>query len=317
MKIVVLDGYCLNPGDLSWDRLKEFGNVVVYDRSDNNKLIERAKDAEILLTNKTIICRSDIKRLPKLKYIGILATGYNVVDIETAKSRGIAVTNVSAYSTMSVAQMVFAHILNITQHVGDYAQWNREGEWGKKQDFSYMLTPLIELANKTMGILGLGNTGMATAKIANAFGMKVIALTSKKQPYLPDWITAVSKEELFSSSDILSLHCPLNKETRHIVNRSTLALMKSSAILINCGRGDLINEVALANALRVRRIFAAGLDVLSQEPPVTTNPLLNLPNCFTTPHIAWSTLEARKRLIDTAAMNIKAFLCGVYLNRIV
>jgi glycerate dehydrogenase len=180
-----------------------------------------------------------------------------------------------------------------------------------------MLTPLIEIANKTMGILGLGNTGMATAKIANAFGMKVIALTSKKQPYLPDWITAVSKEELFSSSDILSLHCPLNKETRHIVNRSTLALMKSSAILINCGRGDLINEEALANALRVRRLFAAGLDVLSQEPPVTTNPLLNLPNCFTTPHIAWSTLEARKRLIDTAAMNIKAFLCGVYLNRIV
>lgn len=317
MDIVVLDGYCLNPGDLSWRGFETLGGVTIYDRTPHELLRERAKDAEILITNKTIIDDSDMQELPALRYIGVLATGYNVVDIDAARRRGIAVTNIPAYSTMSVAQMVFAHILNITQHVADYSRWNNEGTWCQCADFSYMRTPLLELAGKTLALVGLGNTGMATARIAHAFGMKVIALTSKKGDILPPWIESVEKDALFARADILSLHCPLNDSTRHFINRETLGLMKPSAVIINCGRGPLIDEEALANALKTKRIMAAGLDVLSQEPPSPDNPLLGVDNCYITPHIAWSTTEARSRLMTIATDNIKAFMEGVSLNRIV
>lgn len=317
MKIVVLDGYCLNPGDLSWDKWSELGEVTIYDRTCKEQLLERAEAAEVLITNKTIINAADMSVLPSLRYIGVLATGYNVVDIEAARKRNIAVTNIPAYSTMSVAQMVFAHILNITQHVAEYAQCNREGTWSRCSDFSYMRTPLIELAGKKIGLIGLGNTGMATANIAHAFGMDVIALTGKSREILPRWIIPVGKDKLFSEADIVSLHCPLTDDTHHIVNRRTLSLMKSSSILINCGRGPLVDEEALAEALSTNRLMAAGLDVLTQEPPTYDNPLLKLTNCYVTPHIAWSTLEARTRLMDIAVENLRAFISDKAVNRIV
>lgn len=308
MKIVVLDGYAANPGDLSWERLEALGECTVYPRTTDEQLLERAVNAEILLTNKVIINRTTIEALPQLKYIGVLATGYNVVDVAAAKEHGIVVTNIPAYSTPSVAQMVFAHILNITQRVGHYADEARHGVWTACQDFSYSNTPLMELQGKKIGIVGLGNTGYNTARIAIGFGMKVHAYTSKSRLQLPPEVRKMELDELFATCDIVSLHCPLTEETRELVNERRLKLMKPSAILINTGRGPLVNEQDLANALNNGTIYAAGVDVLSTEPPRADNPLLSAKNCFITPHIAWATQEARQRLMEIACNNVEHFI---------
>ena len=308
MKIVVLDGYAANAGDLSWERLEALGECMVYPRTTDEQLLERAANAEILLTNKVIINRTTIEALPQLKYIGVLATGYNVVDVAAAKEHGIVVTNIPAYSTPSVAQMVFAHILNITQLVGHYADEARQGVWTACQDFSYSNTPLMELQGKKIGIVGLGNTGYNTARIAIGFGMKVYAYTSKSRLQLPPEIRKAELDKLFATCDIVSLHCPLTEETRELVNERRLKLMKPSAILINTGRGPLVNEQDLANALNNGTIYAAGVDVLSTEPPRADNPLLSAKNCFITPHIAWATQEARQRLMEIACNNVEQFI---------
>lgn len=314
MKITVLDGYGLNPGDLSWEDLKQLGDVTIYDRTDTSEILERAKDADILLTNKVVLEDDTLRQLPKLKYIGVLATGYNVVDVKTAKKLGMVVTNIPAYSTNSVAQMVFAHILNITQRVEHYTEENRKGRWANNPDFCYWDTPLTELAGKTIGIIGLGNTGSATAKIARAFGMKVKAFTSKDAASLPEGIEKASLDDIFSSADIVSLHCPLTESTRELINADRLRQMKPTAILINTGRGPLVNEQDLADALNGGTIYAAGVDVLSTEPPKADNPLLTARNCFITPHIAWATKEARERLMDTAVSNLRGFMAGSPVN---
>ncbi len=308
MKIVVLDGYAAYPGDLSWERLEALGECTVYPRTTDEQLLERAANADILLTNKVIINRTTIEALPQLKYIGVLATGYNVVDVAAAKEHGIVVTNIPAYSTPSVAQMVFAHILNITQRVGHYADEARHGVWSACQDFSYSNTPLMELQGKKIGIVGLGNTGYNTARIAIGFGMKVHAYTSKSRLQLPPEIRKAELDELFATCDIVSLHCPLTADTHHLVNESRLKLMKPTAILINTGRGPLVNEQDLANALNNGTIYAAGVDVLSTEPPRADNPLLSAKNCFITPHIAWATQEARQRLMEIACNNVEQFI---------
>ncbi len=316
MKIVILDGYAANPGDLSWKGIEELGECTVYDRTMPDELLGRAAGAEVLLTNKVVIGREAMEALPELKYIGVLATGYNVVDISAARERGIVVTNIPAYSTASVAQMVFAHLLNITQRVGHYAAENRGGKWSRNTDFCYWDTPLTELAGKRMGIVGLGNTGMATAHIALAFGMEVVAFTSKAQGDLPQGITRLSLDELFREADVVSLHCPLTETTQGLVNAGCLRTMKPTAILINTGRGPLVDEQALADALNEGRICAAGLDVLAQEPPCADNPLLTARNCFITPHIAWATQEARTRLMQTAVENLKSYASGNPINNV-
>ena len=316
MKIVGLDGYCLNPGDLSWEDMATLGDLQVYDRTSPKDLLERAEGAEVLITNKTLITGNDMKTLPQLKYIGVLATGYNVVDIESAKKKGIVVTNIPAYSTNSVAQMVFAHILNITQRVGHYACMNRQGKWSDNADFCYWDTDLIELNDKWMGIVGFGNIGQATARIALSFGMKVGVFTSKDQSELPEGIVKMSLDEVFKTCDVVSLHCPLTPSTQEMVNAERLNLMKSNAILINTGRGPLINEQDLADALNEGKIMAAGLDVLSSEPPLSTNPLLSARNSFITPHIAWATKEARIRLMQIAVNNLKEFKNGNVINNV-
>lgn len=316
-KICILDGFTSNPGDLSWDEIGKLGECAVYDRTTTEQLAERAGDADIVLTNKVVLGLKEIGQLPKLKYIGVLATGYNVVDLKAATERGIVVTNIPAYSTDSVAQMVFAHILNITHHVAEYAAEARAGKWSQCADFCYCNSPIMELAGKTMGIVGLGHTGMATAKIALAFGMKVMALTSKTPESLPKGIEPAPFDRLLTEADILSLHCPLTDNTRHFINRDTLCRMKKTAILINTGRGPLVNETDLAEALNNGTIAAAGVDVLSTEPPTADNPLLSARNCYVTPHIAWATKEARSRLLQIAAENIRQFLAGErILNRI-
>lgn len=317
MNIVVLDGFTMNPGDLSWSELEKLGTLKVYDRTSPEQLLERAADAEAVLTNKTVINASSLRNMPKLKYVGVLATGYNVVDIAVAKELGIAVTNIPAYSTESVAQMVFAHILNITHSVGCYAQEAHVGVWSRQADFSYTNSPLMELYGKRIGIVGFGNTGSATARIAKAFGMEVLVYTSKLQSALPEGMRkACSLDEIFSTSDIVSLHCPLNDKTAEIVNAHNLSLMKETAILINTGRGGLVNENDLAEALKSHRIKAAGLDVMVNEPPREDNPLLGLENCFITPHIAWATYEARVRLMDLAVKNLKSFIEGNVINNV-
>ena len=317
MKIVVLDGFAMNPGDLSWTELEKLGEVTVYDRTSHAELLDRAADAPVLFTNKTLIDAEAIAALPALKYIGVLATGYNVVDIEAARARGIVVTNIPAYSTNSVAQMVFAHILNITHHVDHYAREAREGVWSAQDDFSYTNTPVIELAGKKMGIVGLGNTGSATACIALSFGLEVLAFTSKSASGLPEGIQkAESLDELFETCDIVSLHCPLTTDTKELVNARRLSMMKKSAILINTGRGPLVNEADLAAALERGDLAAAGLDVMVSEPPVATNPLLKLANCYITPHIAWATKEARTRLMNQTVANLKAYLEGYTINNV-
>ena len=316
MKIVVLDGYGLNPGDLSWSAWEALGELTVYDRTSPFELLERSVGAEVLITNKTLITAENMAELPSLKYIGVLATGYNVVDIDAAKARGIVVTNIPAYSTASVAQMVFAHVLNITQRVGYYANENTQGRWTNNADFCYWDTNLVELDGKKMGIVGYGNIGKATARIALAFGMEVLAYTSKEQKDLPQGVRKVTLDELFSESDVVSLHCPLTPDTKELVNAERLKTMKPSAILINTGRGPLVNEQDLANALYEGRIAGAGLDVLSVEPSLADNPLLKAKNCFITPHIAWATKEARTRLMDIAINNLRAYQEGNVINNV-
>lgn len=314
MKIVVLDGYSVNPGDLSWDALEKVGDVTVYDRTSPGQLLERAKGADALLTNKVAIGGEDMERLPQLRYIGVLATGYNVVDVEAARKRAITVTNIPAYSTDSVAQMTFAHILNITNRVGHYARLNREGRWSRNPDFCYWDTPLAELAGKTIGIVGLGNIGKKVARIAREFGMDVFACTSKHSASLPDGIQKTTFTGLLGTSDVLTLHCPLNENTRGMINAETIGKMKRGSILINTGRGQLVVEEDVAEALASGHLAGYGADVMGQEPPRQDSPLLSAPNAFVTPHIAWATYEARTRLMRMAADNLKAFVAGTPVN---
>ena len=314
MKIVILDGYTANPGDLSWQALETIGELTVYDRTRPEETVERAKDAHIVLTNKVCLRRQEIEQLPVLRYIGVLATGYNVVDLEAARERGIVVTNVPAYSTESVAQMVFAHLLTVTNRTEHYALQNRAGQWTASPDFSYWDTSLTELAGKTLGIVGLGNIGRRVAAIALAFGMNVVAYTSKQADELPAGIAKRTMDELLAESDVLTLHCPLTPDTHHLINRQTLQLMKPSAILINTGRGPLIDDAAVADALRAGRLRAFCADVLTQEPPTADNPLLACDQAFITPHIAWATQEARVRLVDVAISNVQAFVDGHPVN---
>ena len=314
MKITILDGYGLNPGDLSWKGFEDLGEVTVYDRTDRSELMERAKDSEVLITNKTVLDADTISSLPKLKYIGVLATGYNVVDTEAARKKGIIVTNIPAYSTMSVAQMVFAMLLAVTNRVEHYAVANRNGAWASSKDFCWWDTPLTELSGKVFGIIGLGNIGMAVARIALAFGMKVVAFTSKEIEELPDGINKVTLTEVLSGSDVLSLHCPLTESTRGLINEDSITLMKPGAILINTGRGPLIDEEAVAKALGDGHLRAFCGDVLSSEPPAVSNPLLSAPNAFITPHIAWATKEARERLMKIAEENLRHFISGNPVN---
>ena len=310
MKIVILDGYTADPSSLSWNPLKEIGELTVYDRTKPDETVCRAKDAEIVLTNKVLIKRQEIEQLPKLKYIGVLATGYNVVDVEAAREHGIIVTNVPAYSTESVAQMVFSHLLTVTNHTEHYAIQNREGKWSSCPDFSYWDTQLTELAGKTFGIVGLGNIGIRVAAIAHAFGMHIIALTSKSADELPPYIAKRTKDDLLAVSDVLSLHCPLTPDTQHLISRDALQKMKPSAILINTGRGPLIDDQAVAEALHSNRLRAFCADVLTEEPPKADNPLLKCENAYITPHIAWASCEARIRLVDVAINNVRAFTEG-------
>lgn len=316
MKIVVLDAYTLNPGERRWEELEELGEVVVHDRTPQLDVVRRAKDAEVVLTNKTILDGFILNLLPKLKYIGVLATGYNVVDLDVARQRGIVVTNIPAYSTQSVAQMAIAHLLNITQRVAHYAHEVHNGVWSAQPDFCYWNTPLIELAGKKIGIVGFGNTGQATAQIAEALGMEVWVYTSKPKKSLPKKYQKVTLNELFSACDVVSLHCPLTAENKEMVNSFRLSLMKQGAILINTSRGGLIDEKALEQALLSGKLLGAGLDVLSSEPVPNGNPLLKLKNCFITPHIAWATRESRMRLMNQAVENLKAWMEGRTINNV-
>lgn len=314
MKRVVLDGYAANPGDLSWDALKAMGDCTIYDTTPAELVIERAYDADIILTNKVLLRAQQISELPNLKYIGVLATGYNIVDIEAAKSRGIVVTNIPSYSTPSVAQMVFAHILNIASKVQHHSDEVHKGRWVNSQDFCFIDSPLIELKDKKIGLIGLGNIGYNTAKIAIGFGMKVCAYTSKSKFQLPPEIQKMELDELFKECDVISLHCPLNAETRGIVSKERINMMKPTAIIINTSRGPLISEQDLADALNSGRIYAAGIDVLSSEPPKADNPLLTAKNCYITPHIAWATSEARERLMQIAVENVSSYIKGSPVN---
>lgn len=310
MKICILDGYSLNPGDLDWSPVERLGNVTLFDRTPADKIVERAADADIVLTNKVPFSADTLRQLPRLRFICVLATGYNIIDTEAAARQGVVVANIPAYSTMSVAQMAFAHILNITNHVASYAREVADGKWTNCPDFCFWDSALTELAGKTMGIVGLGNTGMATARIAVAMGMKVVAMTSKSADTLPEGITPAPLDDVLASADVVSLHCPLTPSTRHLINAASIAKMKPSAILINTGRGPLVDEQAVADALNGGRLAAFGADVLSQEPPRGDNPLLSARNCFLTPHIAWATLEARTRLMSTATENVRQFIAG-------
>ena len=310
MKIVILDGYTANPGDYSWKELNTFGEVEIYDRTSPNEVIERAKDADMILTNKVVLKGDTLAQLPQLKYIGILATGYNIIDVDETRARGIVVSNVPAYSTDSVAQMTFAHVLNITNRIEHYANQNRKGQWSAAADFCYWDTPLCELAGKTFGIVGLGNIGQKVACIARAFGMRVIDCSSKRAEEMPEGIVKANLDELLSQSDVLSLHCPLTENTREMINRQSIEKMKQGAILVNTGRGPLINEADVAQALADGKLAGYGADVMCSEPPKADNPLLKQPNAFITPHIAWATAEARGRLLATAIANAKAFIAG-------
>ena len=315
-KIVVLDGYAANPGDISWEPWKELGELTVYERTAPDETVARCKDAEIVLTNKVILDAKVIEQLPALRYIGVLATGYNVVDLEAARRHDIVVTNIPAYSTLSVAQMVFAHLLNITHHVAQHAERVTNGAWQNSKDFCFWDSELIELDGLALGIVGLGNIGRAVARIAQTFGMKVMAYSSKSEEALAEMgiQKAASYEDVFRTADVVSLHCPLNAQTKHLVNAERLALMKPSALLINTGRGPLIDEQALADALNSGRIYAAGVDVLTQEPPRTGSPLIEARNCYITPHVAWATRAARERLDKIAFDNVRAYLSGTPQN---
>jgi glycerate dehydrogenase len=315
MKIVVLDGYTLNPGDLSWDNLKAIGEVLIYDRTASGEILERSKDAEILFTNKTPLKEETLNALPYLKYIGVLATGYNVVDIEAAKKRGIVVTNVPSYSTFSVAQLTFALLLELCLHVQRHSDTVFSGKWASSIDFSFSDFPLIELAGKTIGIIGFGSIGQTVANIAASFGMNVISFsrTISDQTRRADfkWVTI---DELFEKADVVTVHCPLDPETKGLVNIGYLKKMKKSAFLLNTSRGPVVIEEDLAYALNNDLIAGAGVDVLSLEPPSADNPLLKAKNCIITPHIAWATREARVRLMNIAIDNLSHFIGNTPVN---
>jgi glycerate dehydrogenase len=313
-KLVVLDAYTLNPGDLSWRFFEDFCDITVYDRTPKDMVLERCVGADFIFTNKVIINAEVIQQLPMLKYIGVLATGYNVVDIEAANARGIIVTNIPAYSTNSVAQLVFAHIFAHFNKVEMHSKHVAKGGWAKSIDFSYFLSPQTELAGKTMGIVGYGKIGSKIAQIALAFEMEVLITSRSVKTGLPEGIKQVSLEELFEQSHIVSINCPLTDENKGFVNRELISKMKSSALLVNTGRGPLVNEAHLAEALNKETITGASLDVLSTEPPAADNPLLGTKNCIITPHIAWATFEARSRLMYIAADNLKAFIKGKPVN---
>ncbi|MDD7986364.1 D-2-hydroxyacid dehydrogenase [Lentisphaera marina] len=314
MKTVILDAFTANPGDLNWDAINQLCDLSIYPRTAPQEVLERSLDAEALLTNKVIISDELMTQLPNLKYIGVLATGTNVVDLEAAAKLGITVTNIPAYSTPFVAQHTIALILNIFNKVSQHSQSAKDGAWANCQDFSYTHGTLNELQGKTLGIIGLGSIGKNVATIAQAFGMKVVALKSARPA--KDSISRLPFEDFFSQCDIISLHCPLSPESQEIISSKSLNLMKKSAVLINTGRGPLINENDLAEALNSGVIAAAGLDVLSSEPPTPDNPLLSAKNCFITPHIAWAAQECRERLIQIAADNIKAFLNRDSINKV-
>lgn len=316
MKIVVLDGYTLNPGDLSWDGLKSLGECEIYDRTPAEKTVERAKDAEIVLTNKTVLDGKTISSLDKLRYVGVLATGYNVVDVAAARGRGIAVTNVPAYGTASVAQMTFAIILELANRVGHHSETVRSGRWCRSRDFCYWDHPLVELEGLTIGIVGFGRIGQAVAKIAKGFGMKILASSKSMKTSPVPGVTMTDLDTVLRKSDIVSLHCPLTDDNKGFINRQRLAMMKPNAFLINSSRGPLIDEKALADALNSEMIAGAGLDVMSAEPPKPDNPLLSAKNCFITPHIAWGTRAARERLMKIAIDNVRSFIEGKPKNMV-
>jgi len=310
VNIVVLDGYTLNPGDLSWDGLRALGECDIYDRTPPELVVERARGAEAVLTNKVIVGREQMEQLPDLRYIGVLATGYNIVDTAAARERGIPVTNVPEYGTRSVAQMTFALLLELTQHVGHHARTVRDGRWTRSPDFCYWAYPLIELADRTMGIVGIGRIGRAVAELALAFGMQVLAYDVNTPANLPEGIRMTDLETLLRESDVVSLHCPLTAENQGVIDRERLALMKPTAFLINTSRGPLVVARDLADALNAGRLAGAGVDVLPVEPPPADNPLLTAKNCLVTPHIAWATGAARARLMATVVDNLRAFLAG-------
>ena len=317
MDIVVLDGYALNPGDISWKQIERLGNITVYDRTAAEETVSRIGHAEIVLTNKTLITESVLELCPSIRYIGVLATGYNVVDLKACSSRGIIVTNVPGYSTRAVAQFVFALLLEICSHVRLHGDSVRRGDWITSPDFCYWKAPLVELDGKTLGIFGYGSIGRTVAQIAQSFGMNVLCCTRS-----PDKIPAgsgvfpVDREQLFAGSDVISLHTPLTEETENLINRQTLARMKDGVIIINTARGPLVNEADMRQALECGKVGAYGADVVCREPMATDNPLKDAPNCILTPHIAWATKEARQRLMDIAADNIAAFLQGNPVNRV-
>ncbi len=314
MKIVVLDGHTLNPGDLSWDGLKSLGDCAIHDRTPPAEVLTRAAGADILLTNKTVLTRPHLLALPLLKYVGVLATGTNVVDLAAARERGVPVTNVPAYATPSVAQLTFALLFELTLHVGHHAESVRAGGWTRSPDFCYWERPLVELAGRTLGVIGFGNIARAVVKPAQAFGMNVLVHTRRPPAAPPPGFEFVDLETLFRRSDVVSLHCPLTPETQHLINAWRLGWMKPSAFLLNTGRGPLVDEAALADALNHGRLAGAGLDVLSVEPPPADHPLLTARNCLITPHLGWATGAARNRLMHVAVENVCAFLAGTPRN---
>ncbi len=314
MKIVVLDGHTLNPGDLSWDDLRELGECTVYERTPPELTVERARGAEIIITNKVAIDRPVMDRLPNLQYIGVTATGYDMVDVEAAAERGIPVSNVPTYGTASVAEMVFALLFELVRRVAHHARTVREGGWAQSPDFCYWGYPQIELAGRTMGIVGFGRIGRRVAQVATAFGMEVVAYDVEPPDDLPQGVRLADLKGVLSQSDVVSLHVPLTAETHGLMDAERLSLMKPTAYLVNTSRGPVVDEEALAEALGNERLAGAGLDVLAGEPPDEDSPLLSAPNCFITPHIAWATAAARQRLMDTSVQNLGAFLRGELQN---
>lgn len=320
MEIVVLDGYTLNPGDLTWDGLKSIGDVTIYDRTANDLndislIIERAKNAEIVFTNKTPLSREALDKMPNLKYIGVLATGYNVVDVEAAKEKGIKVSNIPTYGTDAVSQMAIALLLELCHHAGAHSDSVKKGEWTNNADWCYWNYPLIELSGKTMGIIGYGKIGQATGKIAQALGMNVVAFDSYQNKDLEsETMKYVDIDTLLTNSNVITLHCPLFDSTKGIINKDTIAKMKDGVMIINNSRGPLIVEEDLAEALNSGKVAGAALDVVSSEPIKADNPLLEAKNCIITPHISWAPVESRQRLMDIAVNNLENFLEGNPIN---